>query len=87
MGYRKKYDCRDAARRLNFDNMSADEEEQPLAENAEAAALLDDTPLLDELTSEPLEGVTLTLPTPAPHPSPASSVDEPTILFGEGFLQ
>ena len=83
-GHRKKHDCQ--ARRLNFDGMSDDEDQQQQpVDNAESEA---DASLLEALPLEPLEGFTLNLQElAAPHPSPASSTEDPTILYGEGLLQ
>ena len=82
-GHRKKHDCQ--ARRLNFDGMSDDEDQQQPVDNAESEAL-NDASLLEAL--EPLEGFTLNLhELTVPHPSPASSTEDPTILYGEGLLQ
>ena len=84
-GHRKKQDCQ--ARRLNFDS---DEEDQPqqAADNAAESETLNDASLLEALPFEPLDGFTLNLQELAcPPPSPASSIEEPTILYGEGLLQ
>ena len=86
--HRKKQDCQ--ARRLNFDDLS-DEEDVPqqAADNVVDLCTLNDTndaSLLDALLPfEPLEGFTLN-ELACPPPSPASS-EEPTILYGEGLLQ
>ena len=86
-GHRKKQDCQ--ARRLNFDGMSDEEDQQQQAvDNAAESEALNDASLLEALPLEPLEGFTLNLQElAAPHPSPASSTEEPTILYGEGLLQ
>ena len=82
-GHRKKHDCQ--ARRLNFDGMFDDEDQQQPVDNAESEA---DASLLEALPLEPLEGFTLNLhELAAPHPSPASSTEDPTILYGAGLLQ